>query len=454
MKNLDELISEWEQKLILSNNPTESAICQAELERLRKIKQNRAKYLPVDLSNKTARFYFTTAIKLIIVVVTVLVVFLYSTKIDQENISADWLYARAVSSEDSGQIDSAIYYYEQLYKLDSNSFVVRRLDELSFQKKILIEFDQKYNHVYSSNIIVEERLRFLTELDSLKKLILPIFGKTDCCEPQIDSLKELIRINENKTKATTTANSSSRTYKKSKHEGKLVYVKGGDTNVGNPLSLEQSDNKEIKASVKSFYIGQYEVTNSEYCKFLNDIGSSVEVDNYLPGIGTDRLIKINLIDGVFQVSSAYEVYPVVKVTWTGAKAYCDWAGLRLPTEIEWEYAAKKGLSDMNFSGSSTLDAVGWYNKNTTELQRGGLKSPNNIGLYDMSGNVSEWCANNYRFSDYNIIERGGALKLEGSGQKARRGGSYIDSKEFCSVFFRQSSFDHQSEKYIGFRVAK
>ena len=110
---------------------------------------------------------------------------------------------------------------------------------------------------------------------------------------------------------------------------------------------------------------------------------------------------IQQVEGTWQAANAFEDHPVINVTWYGAIAYCDWLSekegqpYRLPSEAEWEYVARGGVKskDFLFAGGHKLKEVGWYSKNSHgQTKPVGLKQPNELGLYDMSGNVDEWCA--------------------------------------------------------------
>ena len=108
--------------------------------------------------------------------------------------------------------------------------------------------------------------------------------------------------------------------------------------------------------------------------------------------------------------------PVVGVSWHDAKRYCAWAGLRLPSEAEWEYACRAGTTTRYHSGDgeTDLDRVGWYKKNAgSRLHPVGEKEPNGFGLYDMHGNVYEWCEDTYHDSYKGAPNDGSAWVDEG-----------------------------------------
>ena len=135
----------------------------------------------------------------------------------------------------------------------------------------------------------------------------------------------------------------------------------------------------------------------------------------------------------------FEDHPVINVTWYGAIAYCDWLSekegqpYRLPSEAEWEYVARGGVKskDFLFAGGHKLKEVGWYSKNSHgQTKPVGLKQPNELGLYDMSGNVDEWCADHWH-ENYNGAPNDGSAWVTGGDASRRvvRGGSWYDNDE-------------------------
>ena len=137
-------------------------------------------------------------------------------------------------------------------------------------------------------------------------------------------------------------------------------------------------------------------------------------------------------------------------------------GYRLPTEAEWEYAARAGdntVSSLTYSGTNDVDKLGdyaWYYRNSSDKTYVvGTKLPNAFGLYDMNGNVWEWCWNWYT-SSYNITTEGGSDPTGAiSGyERALRGGSYYFLSEYCTVSYRDGEKPYSHLSDIGFRVVR
>ncbi len=191
-------------------------------------------------------------------------------------------------------------------------------------------------------------------------------------------------------------------------DNEMILVEGGSFEMGNVLNCPEGyDNEKPVHTVilNSFYISKYEITNVEYCEFLNAMGTTTGQyeGNAVIWLHTDTdFCQIEEVNGIFIPKLGKENYPVVQVTWYGAHAYCEWKGGRLPTEAEWEYAARGGNQShgYKYAGSDNLDEVGWYWDNSEfSCHPVGQKLPNELGLYDMSGNVDEWC-NDWFDSNY------------------------------------------------------
>jgi len=144
--------------------------------------------------------------------------------------------------------------------------------------------------------------------------------------------------------------------------------------------------------VDAFYMDTHEVTNAEYAAFLNAKGKHRDNGQIWLDIG-DSDEKIEYVSGKYRARAGYENHPVIEVSWYGAMAYAEWAGKRLPTEAEWEYAARGGLSGRKYPWGDTIDSS---RANYSAGKIGGTTAvgkytANGYGLHDMAGNVWEWC---------------------------------------------------------------
>lgn len=226
--------------------------------------------------------------------------------------------------------------------------------------------------------------------------------------------------------------------------------------------------------VNAFWIDKTEVTNAQFCKFLNAKGNQKTngVRWFEPGAGHRGIVYgyIEEKNGVFKTKPGYENYPAIEVSWYGAKAYCDWIGGKLPTEAEWEYAAKGPQNKIypwgnEFNGNlvnyrdSTLNFDNLA-KDTSFSDGYALWAP--VGSYpdgaswcgalDMVGNVHEWVSDWYS-ADYYSISPKNNPKGPGNGTlKIGRGGSWYDSRWQVRCSYRKILTPSSARMHwIGFR---
>lgn len=216
----------------------------------------------------------------------------------------------------------------------------------------------------------------------------------------------------------------------------MVEVKGGTFEMGS--TYKEDNNPPHKVTVKDFAISKYEITNHQFASFLKAYDSPVVKDG--PDQGKPLFYECNWGIQQGKPVSGYEASPAIYITWYGAQTYCRWAGGRLPTEEEWEYAARggsKGNPIHFYSGGMELDSLGWYTGNSQGKPHPvGTRKPNELGLYDMSGNVWEWCSDNFVIDNrlYAVV-RGGTWFNEKAGCRSTcHYYIYPDSKHFNNGF--------------------
>ena len=218
----------------------------------------------------------------------------------------------------------------------------------------------------------------------------------------------------------------------------MVLIPAGEFQMGS--NSGGSNEKPIHSVyIDAFYMDEYEVTNAEYAAFLNAKGKYTESGKTWLDIGAAR-VRIEYVAGVYRVKAGYENHPVTYVSWYGAMAYAAWAGKRLPTEAEWEKAARGNLSGLTYPWGNTLDSSkANYSGNIGDTTAVGEYTANGYGLYDMAGNVWEWCLDGYDSGFYAVSPSqnplSGANSIEWildnytgvKSSRVLRGGSWFDT---------------------------
>ena len=189
-----------------------------------------------------------------------------------------------------------------------------------------------------------------------------------------------------------------------------------------------------------FWLGKYEVTLDEYRTFLletNNISGVRWGSSPAPGLNKER--PYSLRGNLFGMEKKQ---PMTGVTWFGAKAFTQWLGqrhnldFRLPTEAEWEYAATGGGGPELYSGSNDLDTVAWYHRNCDHTRRVGEKAPNRFGIYDMTGNLEEWCEDNYDSDAYKKHYKSNPNHQNGNKRRVCRGGDWQGRDYYLNTRYR------------------
>ncbi|MBN2279355.1 MAG: SUMF1/EgtB/PvdO family nonheme iron enzyme [Candidatus Marinimicrobia bacterium] len=211
----------------------------------------------------------------------------------------------------------------------------------------------------------------------------------------------------------------------------MILVRGGTFQMGS--NNGDSDEKPVHSvTVNDFYISKYEVTFAEYDKFCEATNREKPSDE---GWGRGNR-------------------PVINVTWDDAVAYCKWAGGRLPTEAEWEYAARGGNQSRGYtySGNNDIDKVAWYTSNSgNKTHPVGEKQANELGIYDMTGNVWEWCSDWY--GTYPSSSQTNPDGAASGSSRVLRGGSWFNDQSGCRVANRGRNGPEDRSSGIGFRLA-
>ena len=238
----------------------------------------------------------------------------------------------------------------------------------------------------------------------------------------------------------------------------MVFVKGGIFQMG---SNECDDEKPTHTvTIDDFYIGKHPVTQKEWKIIMGNNPSYLKGDN-LP------VEQVNWYDAV-EFCNKKSIKEGLNPCYTGSrkKITCNFSvnSYRLPTEAEWEFASRGGMESKgyHYSGSNIIDEVAWYPKNSGvifliiggQTAEVGLKHSNELGIYDMSGNVWEWC-NDWYESDYNSSSSRNNPKGPSSGSQCIiRGGSFLSHYSYCQVTSRYFLDPYFTGRDYGFRLAR
>lgn len=212
----------------------------------------------------------------------------------------------------------------------------------------------------------------------------------------------------------------------------LVYVEGGLGQIGTDDANSYKDEQpKHQVLINDFYISKFELSQEQWISIMGYNPSKIKGDQ-------------NPVENVSFNDIIHTFLPKMK----------ELSGLnfRLPTEEEWEYSAMGGNKSLGykFSGSNKLSEVGWYDDNSTKKHYpiGSLNKPNELGLYDMSGNVWEWTSSLWS-DDYLQDRRGGST----GNFYVRRGGSWYNDSKHCTNTCRGSSMSDKRTADLGFRLA-
>ena len=248
-----------------------------------------------------------------------------------------------------------------------------------------------------------------------------------------DAGKDLTKLYDMDFRAKVTADDGKQTdeiiWQKDGAEMRLIPA--GEFQMG---SNDYNDEKPVHTVyIDAFYMDKYEVTVGQYKKFIQATGHKApnwsSVSKYSP---TDN-------------------HPIIYVSWNDAQAYCKWAGKRLPTEAEWEKAARGGLAGKKYPWGDSVDSSkANYGGNVGSTTPVGKYAPNGYGLYDMAGNVWEWCSDWYDENYYSSSPRENPSGAASGKSRVVRGGSWSSLSNLMRAAYRLS-LPNLMSYHFGFR---
>ncbi|WP_091897589.1 SUMF1/EgtB/PvdO family nonheme iron enzyme [Polaribacter sp. KT25b] len=221
----------------------------------------------------------------------------------------------------------------------------------------------------------------------------------------------------------------------------FIKVTGGTFTMGDEHGLGGDDEQPThQVTLTDYYIGKTEVTVAQYRNYCNATGVNMPEE---PNWGW------NSND------------PIVNVSWNDAINYCDWLSekldknITLPTEAQWEFAARGGNQSKGYkyAAGRSMATAGWYEDNSGDKAHAvAQKKANELGLYDMSGNVWEWCLDWYKSDYYSTSPSKNPKNTARANGKVIRGGSWNYEASYCRVAYRSNRRPDNRFSPYGFRV--
>jgi len=279
----------------------------------------------------------------------------------------------------------------------------------------------------------------------------------------------------------------------------MIPIPGGSFEMGDHFGAWDADERPVHVvEIAPLLMGATEVTNRQYCEYLNDAlrnGRVAVQERIVFGVGRnepycnvrefDSWSQIAFAKNQFTVQPGKENHPMLEISWFGSAAYCNWLslrqglrpcynpadwecdfagdGYRLPTEAEWEYAARGGLERRKYPWGDEEDPTktNWWGSGdpfekdpyprTTPV---GFYPPNGFGLYDMAGNVWEWCNDWYGLSYYDFKIKDNPRGPASGSARVTRGGSWILNPDRSRCSNRNFNYPHYRGLGLGFRVVR
>jgi len=234
-----------------------------------------------------------------------------------------------------------------------------------------------------------------------------------------------------------------------------------------------SEHLQHEVLLDSFYLDKYPVTNAKFEKFVDATGYVTKAEKEGGGevlirarisstLMTEEMSKVPAANWKDPEGAGIGIanrmdHPVVLVSWDDANAYCKWAGCRLPTEAEYEYAIRGGTTTQWFWGEDVSQAsyFAWSEENSEKMTHPvGKKKPNPYGLYDIVGNVWEWCSDRWDPKYYVNSPKNNPQGSEKGTLRVLRGGSWNYNRRFLMAAARIGNEPGNCDNMQGFRCAR
>lgn len=229
-----------------------------------------------------------------------------------------------------------------------------------------------------------------------------------------------------------------------KNDTIFIHIPAGKYPIGakdDPMA-NQDEGPYFFVHTEGFYLSETEVSNAQYANFLNDIATTWEQANQLVGLrgGSLRPTEIAFTGKRYRPSFGYEQHPVSTISYKGAVAYCEWLDATLPSEFEWEIAAKGKQEELRYTWGSEEDSskanIGeqWVMGSKMPTRKIKSYAANGFGLYDMVGNVAEMTSSDYQ--PYPSVKK--EIQLDDKKRKVVRGGDWYSTWEAARLTARRA----------------
>ncbi len=231
----------------------------------------------------------------------------------------------------------------------------------------------------------------------------------------------------------------------------MVVIEGGEVARGSNVGA-RDEKPRHKIFIEGFALDIHPVTNEQFVRFLEVMGGEKDSNNN--DMISLKESRIKRTGGKLHIESGYAKHPVVGVSWYGAVSYAKWVGKRLPTEAEWEVAASGNLEDRIYPFGPDIERseANFFNSDTTPV----MSYPSNMdGLYDMSGNVYEWCEDwyGYNYYEHSLQEPTNPTGPPQGVYRVLRGGCWKSLKEDLRCAHRHRNNPGTMNRTYGFRCA-